>query len=60
MGVLMSADIRPAMPGILPHVVPFRAGRDRLVRGLATTVTVLTAIAAVTLVSFAAVMLALN
>ncbi len=56
----MPVDIRPAMPAVLPHKVPFRAGRERLVNGLATAVTVLTALVAVLVVAAAAVMLGLT
>ncbi len=56
----MPVDIRPAIPAALPHKVTFKAGRERLVRGLATAVTVLTALIAVVAVSTAAVMLGLS
>jgi hypothetical protein len=48
------------MPGSLPHQVAFKAGRERLVRGLATTAAVAMALVAVVAVSAAAVMMGLS
>jgi hypothetical protein len=56
----MRVDIRPAMPGALPHVAASKAGRERFWRALATAVTALTAIAAILMVSIASVVLGLS
>jgi hypothetical protein len=56
----MSVDVRPAMPETLPHMVGFRAGRERVVRWVATTVTVVTSLICVLVVATAAVMLGLT
>ncbi len=56
----MSVGIRLAIPSELPRAVAFRAGRDRLLRWLATAVTVLTAAIAILVVAMAAVVLGIT
>ena len=56
----MPVAIRPAIPDALPRTAATRAGRERLLRGLATTVTVLTAAIAVLVVATAAVVLGIT
>jgi hypothetical protein len=56
----MSVGIRLAIPSELPKAVAFRAGRDRLLRWLATAVTVLTAAIAVLVVAMASVVLGIT
>ena len=56
----MSVEMRPAMPMAFPKAVAFRAGQDRLLRWLATTVTVFTAAVAILVVAMATVMLGIT
>jgi hypothetical protein len=56
----MRVDLRSAIPAASPHNAPFRARRERLVSGIATGVTVFTAVIAVLVVATAAVVLALT
>jgi hypothetical protein len=56
----MSVETRPAMPAAMPRAVAFRAGHDRLMGWVATTVTVLTATVAIVIVAMAAVVLGLT
>ena len=56
----MPVDSRSAIPAAMPHNAPFRARRERLVGGIATGVTVLTAVIAVLVVATAALVLGLS
>ena len=56
----MPVAIRPAIPAALPRTAATRAGRERLLRGLATAVTVLTAAIAILVVATAAVVLGIT
>jgi hypothetical protein len=56
----MPVDLRSAIPAAMPHNAPFRARRERLVSGIATGVTVLTAVIAVLVVATAALVLGLT
>ncbi|HZO47335.1 MAG TPA: hypothetical protein VFB68_15675 [Xanthobacteraceae bacterium] len=56
----MSVDLRSAIPAAMPHNAPFRARRERLVSGIATGVTVLTALIAVLVAATAAIVLGLS
>ncbi|HZO48307.1 MAG TPA: hypothetical protein VFB68_20650 [Xanthobacteraceae bacterium] len=56
----MPVDLRSAIPAAMPHNAPFRARRERLVSGIATGVTVLTAVIAVLVVATAALVLGLS
>jgi hypothetical protein len=56
----MSVDVRPAIPTLAPRHGAFRASRERLVRTVATMVTVLVAAAAVVIVAAAAVAFAIG
>ena len=56
----MPVAIRPAIPDALPRTAATRAGRERLLCGLATAVTVLTAAIAILVVATAAVVLGIT
>ena len=53
-------DSRPAIPTLPPHRAAFRAGREGLVRKLATCITVLTAAIAILFVAAAAVVITIT
>jgi hypothetical protein len=55
----MSVELRPAVPALLPKAPAFAAGRDRLMRWVATTVTALTALIAIFVVSLMSLALGL-
>ena len=56
----MSVVIRPASPVALPRAMAAKAGRDRLWRGLANAITVLSAIVAILMVASAAVVMGIS
>jgi hypothetical protein len=56
----MSVEIRPAVPSAWPRAAAFRAGRNRLLRWLATAVTVIAASIAILFVAMAAVALGIS
>lgn len=56
----MAAETRPAIPLALPRAGAFAAGRDRMLRVMATAVTALTATLAVVVVAIAAVALGMT
>jgi hypothetical protein len=56
----MPVAVRPAIPAALPRAAAAKAGRDRLMRWVANTVTVLTATIAILAVATAAVMLGIT
>jgi len=53
-------DLRPAIPTVPAHRAGFGARRDRLIRTLATCITVLTAAIAVLFVAAAAVVITIT
>ena len=56
----MPVEIRPAIPVTLPRTNRIRAGRERLLRWCATTITALVATAAIVVVAIVAVVLGIT
>ena len=56
----MQVAVRPAIPAVLPRSASARGGRDRWLRWVANTVTVLSAALAIVMVGLAAVVMGLT